>query len=203
MPKIALPAVLLALLLGACTQMRESNPSRTATEQLLLSAAADRAAERLANDIPAGSRIFLDAANFDAYDGKYAVSTIRSSLMKHGAFLVADRGQADTIVEVRAGALSTDSEKLLIGIPSFDVPIPLAGDLKSPEIALFKRDRTQGVAKFAATGYDAKTGSLVATTDPVFGLSQKTEYVALLFFSWARNDVKPPAEGTLLDRAVP
>lgn len=193
-------AMSLLVLLGACTRIRESAPQRTATEQLLISAAADRAAQRLAEGIPGDTAVYLDAMNFEATDGKYAIATIRDSLLRRGARLVADRDTADMVVEVRSGALSIDDSSSLIGIPSIDVPIPLTGSVGLPEIALFKRERKQGVAKFAATGYDAKTGKLMASSGPEYGLSQKTEYVALLFFSWSTNDVKPPVEGNLVER---
>ena len=61
-----------------------------------------------------------------------------------------------------------------------------------PEIALFKTAQDKGVAKFVATGYDAKTGKLLATTDPQYGFSHQTNHTVLLFFSWQTGDVTPP-----------
>ncbi len=43
--------------------------------------------------------------------------------------------------------------------------IPAGNSVTVPEIALFKQAEEKGVAKFVATGYDAKTGKLLATTD--------------------------------------
>lgn len=200
MPRPLAVACALLAALGGCSKIRESVPQRTATEQLLLSQAADKAAERLAQGIPGDQAVFIDAANFEATDGKYALATIRDSILKRGARLVDDKAKADTIVEVRSGALSIDESSALIGIPSMDVPIPLSGAVGLPEVALFKRARKQGIAKFAATGYDARTGRLVAAAGPEYGLSEKTEYVVLLFFSWSTNDVKPPPQGNFVDR---
>jgi hypothetical protein len=61
-----------------------------------------------------------------------------------------------------------------------------------PEIALFKTAQDKGVAKFIATGYDAKTGKLIATTDPQYGFSHQTNHTILLFFSWESGDLVPP-----------
>ena len=61
-----------------------------------------------------------------------------------------------------------------------------------PEIALFKSAQEKGVAKFVATGYDAKTGKLIATTDPQYGFSHQTNHTVLLFFSWSTGDLIPP-----------
>lgn len=69
--------VLLGLVLaaGACTTRKESNPPRTATEQLLISAAADRAAEKMNLDMPPDSKVFVDSSNIEGLDSKYAIAT--------------------------------------------------------------------------------------------------------------------------------
>jgi hypothetical protein len=187
----AFASLVLVVLLGACTISRDTSPPRAATEQLLISAAADRAADRLALQIPRDTKVFVDTTNFEGYDGKYAIGAVRDRLLKQGARLVPDRAAADTVVEVRAGALSIDEHKTLFGIPSFDVPIPLAGPLKFPEIALFKKQKWQGIAKIAATGYDAKGGALVASSGPEYGFSHKTYWVVMLFISWTTDDLGP------------
>jgi hypothetical protein len=190
------------LLAGGCSTERRSAPARTATEQLLISAAADRAAQNLTIAIPPGTAIFVDATWFEGTDSKYAIAAIRDRLGRRGARLVAKRAKADMIVEIRSGALSIDENALIVGIPQMDVPIPLAGSLGLPEIALFKRDRRQGVAKFAAAGYDAKTGKLVSSSASDFGFSQRTEYAALFILSWSTSDVMPEGAGEIL-RAPP
>ncbi|MBX6323865.1 MAG: hypothetical protein IRY94_18775 [Rhodospirillaceae bacterium] len=182
-------AVLLAFALGSCTVTRESSPPRTATEQLLLSAAADRAADGLALAIPAGDRVFVDASDFEAYDGKYAIGAVKDRLLRRGARLVSSRGEADVVVAVRSGALSIDQERTLVGLPGFGVPVPLAGTLNIPEVALFKKEVEEGVAKLAATGYDARSGSLVDSVGPVFGFSHRIRWVVLLVISWASDDL--------------
>jgi hypothetical protein len=166
---------------------------RTASEQLLLSAAADRAAAQLSLGIPKGSRIFVDTRYFQGYDDGYAIAAIRTQMLKNGLMVVDDRLQAEAVVQVSSGALSTDQKSLLIGIPQLTVPyIPVGNSVTVPEIALFKQAEEKGIAKFVATGYDAKTGKLLATTDPRYGFSHNTNHTVLLFFSWASGDVIPP-----------
>ena len=53
-------------------------------------------------------------------------------------------------VEIRAGALSIDRRESLVGIPSVDIPVPLTQELSTPEIALYKSEAQEGVAKFVA-----------------------------------------------------
>jgi hypothetical protein len=166
---------------------------RTASEQLLISAAADRAAQQLSLGIPKGTRIYVDTRFFQGYDDGYAIAAIRTQMLKNGLMLVDDRNQAEAVVQVASGALSTDQKSLLIGIPQLTVPYYTTGaSITVPEIALFKQAEEKGVAKFVATGYDAKTGKLLASTDPRFGFSHNTNHTVLLFFSWATGDVIPP-----------
>src|SRR3954470_24253674 len=195
MPKthVISAALLCAALLAGCTTARSTAPLRTAGEQLLISAAADRAAAQISLGIPKGTRIFVDSQYFQGYDQGYAVASIRTQMLKNGLMLVDDRTKAEAVVQVSSGALSTDNKSLLIGIPQLTVPYyPAGNSVTVPEIALFKQAEEKGVAKFVATGYDAKTGKLLATTDPRYGFAHNTNHTVLLFFSWATGDVIPP-----------
>lgn len=195
MPKSLVVAATLscAALLAGCTTSRSTAPQRTASEQLLISAAADRAAAQLSLGIPKGTRIYVDSQYFQGYDQGYAIAAIRTQMLKSGMDLVDDRKEAEAIVQVSSGALSTDQKSLLIGVPQLTVPYyPAGNSVTVPEIALFKQAEEKGVAKFVATGYDAKTGKLLATTDPRYGFAHNTNHTVLLFFSWATGDVVPP-----------
>jgi len=185
-------AALAAVLLSGCTTGRQTDPPRTATEQLLISTAADRAAARIALDLGPERKCFLDATNFEGLDGKYAIAAIRSSLLKKGTRFVGDKKDADTIVEIRSGALSIDKHDTLVGIPSVDIPIPLAGNFGTPEIALYKSEAQEGIAKFAATAYDAKDGRFLGESAPPLGRSQIKRQVVLIV-SWIEDDVHAEA----------
>jgi|AraplaMF_Col_mMF_1032025.scaffolds.fasta_scaffold00046_121 hypothetical protein len=183
---------LLVVVLSGCTTTRETDPQRTATEQLLISTAADRAAAAMALELEPDRKCFLDATNFEGIDGKYAVAAIRSSLLKKGTRFVPDQKQADTIIEIRSGALSIDKHDTLVGVPSLDIPIPLAGELGTPEIALYKSEEREGIAKFAATAYDAKDGRFLGESTPPLGRSKIKRHVVLVV-SWIEDDVHDEA----------
>jgi hypothetical protein len=194
-----LALILAVLALGACTTMRETSPQRTATEQLLISTAVDRAIAQVNLKIPDGTKVFVDAEQLEGSDGKYAAGAMKDRLLRGGAHLVADRGKADAVVEVRAGALSIDDKQTLVGTDSFDVPIPLAGQAaKIPEIALYKDKERLGVAKIAAIGYSVADGKLIDASGPQFGYSHQDEQVLLFFFSWRSSDL-PKEKASLLD----
>ena len=186
-------ALCLTILLSTgCTTMRSTDPERTATEQLLLSIAADKAAESLVLNIPAGTRVFVEAVNFEGYDSKYAIGAIRDHVLRQGLRLTDDKAQAESIVEIRSGALSVDQQATLIGIPKFDLPIPFAGDFTFPEIALYKSETQQGVAKFAATSYDAKEGRFISSARPEAASSYQEKTVLLFFISWSDDNLRRP-----------
>jgi hypothetical protein len=192
--RVSIPlALLCAFLVAGCTTARDTAPPRTATEQLLISTAADRAAAQLSVGIPPGTKVFIDNRYFQGYDDGYAEAAIRTQMLKNGLELVDDRNQAQAVVMVSAGALSTDTKSMLIGIPALQFPFyPIGNSIQVPEIALFKTAEQKGVAKFVATGYDAKTGKLISTTDPRYGFSHNTNHIVLLFFSWSTGDLIPP-----------
>jgi hypothetical protein len=179
------------LVLAACSTARQSEPGRTATEQLLFSVAVERAVDQLALDILPATKVFVDPAYVEGTDSKYLLSTIRNRVLKHGAALVDNKSQAETVVEPRIGAISVDRGKTLVGTPRLNIPVPLAGDVGFPQLAIYKSDTQQGVIKVAATSYDTRTGKLIQDLEPVYGFSHKTEQVVLFLFSWSANDLMP------------
>ncbi len=183
-------AIVGVILVSACSSARETTPQRSAMEQMLISSAAERAANRLDFQIPQDSKVFVDSSNLEGYDAKYAIAAVRDRVLRQGGRLVADRATADTIVEPRAGALSIDEYSTLFGIPSMELPIPLAGPLKTPELALFKKHEFRGVANFASSSHDAKTGALIQSISPVLATSHKTRWV-VFFISWTTEDMTP------------
>ena len=180
------------LALTNCSTVVQTYPARTATEELLISTASDHAAAKLALQIPEFSKVYIDNSNFEGIDSKYAMASIRSHLLQHGIHLIDDRKKADIIVETRAGALSMDRDTFLIGIPQFNIPIPLAtGTLPFPEIAIYGYEEQKAIAKFAITGYKVNEGTLVDAQPPQYGFSHNTKKTLLIFISWKDSDYLP------------
>ncbi|MDE2029679.1 MAG: hypothetical protein KGI97_03840 [Alphaproteobacteria bacterium] len=192
-------AVLALSLLSACTTAVESRPPRTATEELLISTAADRAAAKLDFKLRKGTPVFVDSSYFEGTDSKYAISAIRDSLLKQGARLVDSKAKAQTVVEIRNGALSIDKSQFLVGVPSFNIPIPLTGTtLPFPEIAFYKSADQEGLAKFAFTAYSADSGTLEESQKPEFGFAHNIKRTAAVFFSWSDKDFSPDRDGNVV-----
>jgi hypothetical protein len=154
----------LAALVG-CGTTRSSDSLRTATEQLLISDAIDRAVQTIDFQPLARQSVYVDDTHIkDVVDHDYLVSTLRQHLLACGCTLKNNRDQAEFIVEVRAGAVGTDRNDLLFGIPATNVPqlVPLQGvPTAIPEVPLAKRSDQRGVAKLAMFAYHRETGKPV------------------------------------------
>lgn len=179
-------------LIGACASTTETNPSRTATEQLLISRAADRAVENLTLPTPAGSRIFVDDAYFRAENASYAVSAIRQALSEAGYALADRREQADAVFEIRAGALSVEQMRRMVGLPPLAVPINESFNVVSvPELSLYSRRDRVGVAEFSGFVYDAKTGAPLGAVTPMIGQFRIRSHKVLMVIAWGQQSLQP------------
>lgn len=190
---IGLPLLALA---AACETPRESFPPRTAMEQLLISSAVDDAMRRLQLEIPKGTKVWVDPGNFESYDKQYAIGAIRDRLLGLGAQLVTDRAGADTVVEIRSGALSIEDTESLLGLPGVSLPFLTGGNVSTPTFSFLREGRATGVAKIGLTAINAKTGALepFSPTVPVYGFAHRAHWDSL-FFGWTEGDVKVPDDG--------
>ena len=193
------------LLLTGCTTVHVTEPTESATEQLLVSRAIDDSIAKLNVTIAAGTQIFVDTSFFDGtgdLDGsehdkpvlfpKYAIGAIRERLLRDGALLTDEKGSADVIVELRTGGQSVDHNSLFVGIPSISIPLPPSFyPVTTPELAFFKRDRQTGIAKLAITAYRRTTGGFTSASGPSFGSSNHTETTILFLFDTINSDIEP------------
>ena len=149
-------------MLSGCGTTRSTDTNRTATEQLLISDAIDRAVQSIQLQTLAGQTVYLDDSRLgEVVDRNYLVSTLRQHLLASGCQLRAERDQAEFIVEARAGAIGTDRNDLLFGVPSMNVPQimpvqPVAAAI--PEVPIAKRRDQRGIAKIAVFAYHRETG---------------------------------------------
>ncbi len=159
-----LTGVLCALAAG-CGTTKWSDSPRTATEQLLVSDAVDRAVSEIDFSPLAGRDVYLDTRYIvTALDQNYVVSTLRQHMLATGCIIHDKAEDADYVVEVRSGALGTNRQEVLLGIPATNLPtagmLPV-GSAAIPEIALTKRTNQQAVCKIAVFAYDRMSGQPV------------------------------------------
>jgi hypothetical protein len=162
--------------------------SYTATEQLLLSDAVDSTITKIDFRPISNRRIFLDtkftegagkskqgdATNHLLVNADYVISAVRQQLVAAGCMLVDKREDADLVVELRTGALGSDSHSIIYGLPATNLGgasgifagTPAIPSI--PELALAKKDLRSAAAKVALFAYDRQT------LDPVWqsGIAQ-------------------------------
>jgi hypothetical protein len=174
---------------SGCLQTNMSDPQRSAMEQLLLSTAADRAMDNPGLSALANRRVFVETNYFNCYDREYALGTVRDALSRAGARLVGNRTNSEVIVEPRTGALSIDRADSLLGIPTTGLPIPLAGTIPIPEVAIYKSQKQYSTAKIALLAYSNHDGEHVYSSGPLVGRAYAKYYKFLGFFSYTSTDV--------------
>jgi hypothetical protein len=152
----------LAIAIG-CGTTRWSDTARTATEQLIVSTAIDRAIDNIDFRPLAGRYVYLDQQYLDCVDKGYVVSTLRQHMLSEGCVLTADGASADLVVEVRSGAVGTDHHDVLVGVPAISLPGGGLTGMPSaiPEIPFAKTTAQKGVAKIACFAYNRETGQAV------------------------------------------
>jgi hypothetical protein len=152
----------LCALASGCGTTKWSDSPRTATEQLLVSDAIDRAIAQIDFSALADKHVYLDTRFIiTVLDQNYVISTLRQHMLASGCIIHDKPDDAAYIVEVRTGSLGTNRQDLLFGVPSTTVPtvglLP-TGSATIPEIALMKRTNQQGVCKIAVFAYDRMSG---------------------------------------------
>ncbi len=182
-----------ALFCAGCTTQGTSAPARTATEQLLLSTAGDRALTKASVSFLNGQRVYVDFTYFDSYDAKYAEGDIRDALSRAGALLAPDTKTADIIVEARAGAYSVNTNSTFFGIPSIPLPIPTTSATPiTPQVAFYQKLEQHSYAKIALLAYSNKTRAHIYSSGSLDGQAYDT-YRSLLFISWWRTNIPEKA----------
>ena len=154
--------LILSAVLCGCGTTRMSDTLRTGTEQLLLSSAIDRSINAIDFSSLEGKDVYFDPQYLKGVsDEGYIVSSIRQRLLSEGVFLKASRDEATYVVEARAGAMGTNRQDVLLGIPQINLPtgVMMAGAPSAiPEIPLAKKTNQKGVAKLAVFAYNQVTG---------------------------------------------
>lgn len=152
----------ICLAAAGCGTTKWSDTPRTATEQLLISTAVDRAIDGMNFKPLAGKDIYLDTTFLEGIvDKNYVISSLRQHMLAQGCVLAPSKEHATYVVEARAGAVGTNHHDVMVGIPALSLPgasmmpgVPSA----IPEIAFAKTTDQKGVAKIAAFAYNQKTG---------------------------------------------
>ena len=172
-PLLRITAPALAALVIGCGTTRMTDTQRTATEQLLISDAIDKAVSQIDLRPLTGKPVYFDPQYLDgAVDRGYLVSCLRQHLLASGCVLLEDRAKAAYVVEARSGGVGTDRHSLLVGVPQMTVPSFLPGQPTNiPEVPLARKTDQNGVAKVAVFAYNRQTGQPVWQSGTLMAVS--------------------------------
>jgi hypothetical protein len=192
-------ALILPVLVCGCATQRVTNPERTATEQYLLTQAVTEAVEPLHFDVLLGRRLFLDDRFFGAPEKSFVLGELRARLFLAGAQVVAERKDAEIILEVRSGGIGIDRYDSILGIPSIGAPsaatsaatnVPTIG-IVTPELAIMKEMKQVSFASVAYVAYWADTGEVVASSGPSLGKAWRSDWWLFGFGPRSTGTVPP------------
>ncbi len=191
-PRLSTALLLLAAVcLTGCSSVRVTDPPRTATEMLLLNQAVTTAVSQLSASALRDRLVFVDDAYLTPHDRNtdttadylFLLGEVRAKLLIEGARLVNTREAAQIIVEVRSAAHGIDKQNLLVGLPQIALPGVAGGTgitagplIATPEIALLKNIKQDGIASVAIVAYWADSGELVAASGPFIGRTNRDDW---------------------------
>ena len=197
--------LLLALVVGGggCASIRTTDPPRSATEQFLLSQAAQEAVEQLSADALRDRVVFVDTSFITpnpTAESTFLIAELRSRLLQSGVRLAPTRDKAQIIIEARSGGIGIDRIEFLLGIPAFAMPSVTATTgslpLLTPELAILKSTRQRGYASVAFVAYWSDTGELLTSSGPFVGRTYRDDW--WLFGTGPRTvgDIPPAQDPT-------
>lgn len=156
-----------------------STKSRTATEQLLMSDAVDRAISQIDFHELRGQKVYFETkyivnskdpqflATFKGLgfvNAEYVISSLRQQMVAADLRLQEKPEEADFIVEARLGAVGVDNNEIVYGIPA---SAPVSSSAASmiagtplpavPEISFARKNVQVGAAKVGVFAYDRRT----------------------------------------------
>jgi len=169
---------------AGCANLRVTDPSRTATEQFLLSQAAIEAVRPLSFEALHGRKVFVDDKYFAASEKEFVLGELRAKLLLSGVQLFPQQEQAEIVFELRSGGVGIDRYESLLGIPSIGAAaaaasaaagVPVAS-IVTPEIAITKEVKQIAFASVAYVAFWVDTGEVVASSGPSVGRAYRDDW---------------------------
>jgi uncharacterized protein DUF6655 len=187
--RFVLGAAVMVCWASGCANLRVTDPSRTATEQFLLSQAAIEAVRPLSFEALHGRKVYVDDKYFAASEKEFVLGELRAKLLLSGVQLFAKPEQAEIIFELRSGGVGIDRYESLLGIPSIGAAaaaasaaagVPVAS-IVTPEIAITKEIKQIAFASVAYVAFWVDTGEVIASSGPSVGQAFREDWWLLGF----------------------
>lgn len=174
-----------------CSDPMVSNTARTSVEQFLLSDVIEQATDQMKFAPYKGKKAVMDYTYLAPQVDKPVIQgLIERRLAECGVIVVADKKDADIIVQLVCPVLATDMAKFLIGTPSLPVPVPdTSVQIVIPEIPLFLKLTRSAHGHFSVNILNAKDSSPIEVQK---GIRTKAYFInwAVMLIPWESYNMK-------------
>ena len=197
MRKNLLQLLLVAVIAGVgaffcgCSDPMVSNTARTSVEQFLLSDVIEQASDQMKFSAYKGKKAVMDYSYLAPQVDKPVIQgLVERRLAECGVIVVADKKEADIIVQLVCPVLATNMAKLLVGSPSLPIPVPdTSVQIVIPEIAFFLKLTRSAHGHFSVNILNAKDLSPIEVQK---GIRTKAYYInwAVMLIPWETHNMK-------------
>lgn len=197
MRKNLLQLLLVAVIAGigaffcGCSDPMVSNTARTSVEQFLLSDVIEQASDQMKFSAYKGKKAVMDYSYLAPQVDKPIIQgLVERRLAECGVIVVADKKEADIIVQLVCPVLATNMAKLLVGSPSLPIPVPdTSVQIVIPEIAFFLKLTRSAHGHFSVNILNAKDLSPIEVQK---GIRTKAYYInwAVMLIPWETHNMK-------------
>jgi len=168
------------LAVGCLHQRVHTDSDRSATEQLLIAEAAERAVAAVQLPAVSGRPVSLEVVGLGpgkefALDLPYLKAALENRLLEEGA-LVVEPSDAELLMTARVGALGTVARRFTLGLPYLG-------------IGIYQNSKHHGYAKLRLVTRD-ETGTLVAKSEPVME-DTRFDYIEVMQIILRKQDIYP------------
>ena len=174
-----------------CSDPMVSNTARTAVEQFLLSDVIEQASDQMNFKAYKGKKAFMDYGYLAPQVDKPIIQGMAERrLAECGVIVVADKKDADIVVQLVCPVLATDMAKLLVGTPSLPIPIPdTSVQIVIPEIPLFLKLTRSAHGHFSVNILNAKDSAPIEIQK---GIRTRAEFInwTVLLIPWKTHSMK-------------
>jgi hypothetical protein len=181
-------ATAIILVAGCSTTRRNTQSSRTAVEQLLLSEAVKRSFPSHPGEflpIPRGASVAINTVGMTA-DQAFLQQVLAGWLGQQGYLVQKDGKDATHRIDVVVEALGTELSSAFMGMPPVQsqfIPFSL------PELALFKSQYQTGYAKFHLNVFGLPAGNFLGSTSAFLADAYYNDYTVLFMLSHTFTDL--------------
>ena len=192
--------IFLFVFAGGCASVRITDPPQTATEQFLLSNAAQEAVGSFTFKSLFSRKVYVDSSHFAPAKKEFVLGEFRAGLFKAGAQIANDPNNAEIIIEVRSSGVGIDRYENLLGIPSIGAPAGAAAGsaatastptVLTPELAITKNVRQYSFASIAYVAYWKDSGEVLVSEGPAVGKAVREDFWFLGIGPKTAGDIVP------------